>query len=351
MLEVEGLTKSFTGFTLGPVSFRLDKGQHLVLLGPSGSGKSLILELISGFQQADTGEVYLNRRNISKDAVQHRGMAFIFQHAALFPHMHVAQNIAYPLKSKGLNRKAITQIVHELAERTKVHHLLKRQPGSLSGGEVQRVSIARALATQPKLLLLDEPLSALDVQMRAQLRELLRDLKNDGLSMLHVTHDFEEAVRLADRVGIMQDGKLIQSDTTDKVFRHPASGFVAHLTGQRNYFEATLDHKPPTQLRETKINGLAIRLYSPASGGRGLVLINEDQITLHSRMPDSSAQNILKGRVQTISKMPVGSEVIVDVGISLFAKLSDESVSELQLQTGKEIFISFKAGAVRFLSL
>lgn len=351
MLEVEGLKKSFAGFTLGPISFRLDKGQHLVLLGPSGSGKSLILELISGFQKADKGNIRLNKLDISKKPVQDRNMAFIFQHAALFPHMQVAQNIAYPLRSRGLSRKHIRQQVNELAGRTQLSHLLTRQPASLSGGEVQRVSIARALATQPKLLLLDEPLSALDVQMRAQLRTLLRELKNDGLSMLHVTHDFEEAVQLADQVGIMQDGKLIQTDSTDKVFRNPASGFVAHLTGQRNYFEATLDHKAGSQLRVAKTHGLTLKLYSHAGGGKGLVLINEDQITLLTDAPDSSAQNVLKGKVQAISKMPVGSEVIVNVGMPIFVKLSDESVQALQLQVGKEIYASFKAGAVRFLSL
>lgn len=351
MLEVEGVKKSFTGFKLGPISFRLEQGQHLVLLGPSGSGKSLILELISGFQRADEGKIRLNSLDISKKAVQDRSMAFIFQHAALFPHMRVDQNIAYPLRSRGLSRKSIRQQLNELARRTQVSHLLARQPASLSGGEVQRVSIARALATQPKLLLLDEPLSALDVQMRAQLRDLLRELKNDGLSMLHVTHDFEEAVRLADQVGIMQDGKLIQSDTTDNVFRNPASGFVAHLTGQRNYFKATMEGKAGSQLRVAKTHGLEIKLYSHSAGGKGLLLINEDQITLLTAAPDSSAQNVFRGKVQAVNKMPVGSEVIVDVGIPIFVKLSDESVLALQLHPGKAIYASFKAGAVRFLSL
>ncbi len=350
MLEVKGLKKTFGGFILGPLSFDLEAGRHLVLLGPSGSGKSLILEMISGFRKVDDGQIFLNGEDITKLPVQQRKCGFIYQHAALFPHMSVAKNIAYPLIAIGQSRTAARKKTAELADRLSVSHLLDRQPGSLSGGEVQRASIARALAMQPQLLLLDEPLSALDVQMRADLREVLFQLKKDGLTMLHVTHDYEEAVRLADHVGIMHKGQLVQSGTTTEVFREPASGFVAHLTGMRNYFEAELDEKKPSQLREANANGVFIRLFSQSPGGKGLVLINEEHITLHAFKPESSAQNLLDGSVIAIHKLATGSEVMIDAGIILVVKVSDESVSKLQLQLGKQLFISFKASAVRFLS-
>jgi len=351
MLEVKQLQKSFSGFQLGPLDFTLQAGKHLVLLGPSGSGKSLILELISGFQRADGGSISINGRDITHLQVQQRKLGFIFQHTALFPHISVAANMAYPLKSINVRGGAAKKKVNELAERFSVSHLLHRRPGSLSGGELQRVSIARALAMEPDLLLLDEPLSSLDVQMRSNLREVLHQLKQEGLTMLHVTHDFEEAIRLADQVGIMQQGKLVQNDTADRVFREPASGFVAHLTGLRNYFEASLDDKQPDELRSARIGQIEIKLYSKSNARKGLVLINEDQITLLNSMPETSAQNQLRARIKSIRKLPVGSEVVVDAGILLHVKLTDESVQSMNLSEGKSLIVSFKASAVRFLSL
>jgi molybdopterin-binding protein len=351
MLEVRNLTKQLGIFKLGPIDLNIEQGCHYVLLGPSGSGKSLVLELISGFQLADAGTIKLNGSNIDGKAIQNRTAAFIFQHAALFPHMTVAANIAYPLKGKRLSRREVNSRVQMLASRFSIDHLLQRRPASLSGGEIQRVSIARALAAEPKILLLDEPLSALDVQLRANLREVLRQLKNEGMTMLHVTHDYEEAVRLADQVGIMQDGKLVQAGSVRHVFSSPSTGFVAHLTGQRNYFEALLDDQTPEHLRTARVNGLEVKLYSPVKAGKGMIIINEDQITLLIDPSTSSAQNQIKGTIQTISKLTVGSEVVVDAGIILHVKITDESVEKLELSVGKDIFLSFKASAVRFLSI
>ncbi len=350
MLEVRDLSKQFENFRLGPVSFKVDKGSHFVLLGPSGSGKSLILELISGFQKTDAGSIHINGVDITNNAVQKRSAAFIFQHAALFPHLSVKSNIAYSLNEMNLTRSEKATRIHKLAVRMSVSHLLKRKPATLSGGEIQRVSIARALAADPKILLLDEPLSALDVQMRASLREILAQLKNDGITMLHVTHDYEEAVRLADKVGIMHDGQLVQYGTMRQVFQSPSSGFVAHLTGQRNYYEAVLDEQPNDKLRVAHINGIQIRLFSKAPSGRGLLIIAEDQITLATSAPTLSAQNHLEGIVQSIKKLAVGTEAVIDAGVILHVKLTDESVENLKLFSGKAIHVFFKASAVRFLS-
>jgi molybdopterin-binding protein len=351
MLEVRNLTKRFGNFQLGPVSFTVEQGCHFVMLGPSGSGKSLILELISGFQHADAGTIRLNGVDISSSSIQKRPAAFIFQHAALFPHMTVSANIAYPLKTKKLSKVEINERVNGLASRFSIGHLLKRKPTSLSGGEIQRVSIARALAAEPQLLLLDEPLSALDVQLRANLRDVLRQLRNEGLTMLHVTHDYEEAVRLADKVGIMQNGQLIQAGSVREVFGEPSSGFVAHLTGQRNYYEAELDDQAPERLRKAKISDVELKLYSQAPAGKGIIIINDDQVTFLTEASESSAQNQFKGIIRAVTKLTVGSEVVVDAGIILHAKVSDESVIKLGLDGGKDIFISFKASAVRFMSM
>ncbi|MDO8899687.1 MAG: ABC transporter ATP-binding protein [Bacteroidales bacterium] len=351
MLEIKNLQKSFPGFSFGPVDLKIDQGSHYVLLGPSGSGKSLLLELIAGFQKASFGEISLNGNNLLQLPPHKRGIAMVFQRPALFQHLSVAQNIAFPMKATKVSEREIRKITFELAEQFSIEPLLKRRPASLSGGEAQRVSLARALAMKPSLIMLDEPLSSLDVQLRTQIRRYLLSLNKEGLTMLHVTHDYEEALRLSSHVGIIQNGTIIQTGKPEVVFRNPASAFVAELSGIRNYFKVRLENLPGQSNKIASINGLAIKLYSDSLSSDGFILINEDQIILSTEIHQSSAQNNFTGKIVTYTKRPVGNEVEIDIGIRIFAHISDESLNRMTLKPEMQVAVAFKLAAVRFLEL
>lgn len=349
MLEVNQLSKNCGDFNLGPLNLNIDTGEHIVLLGPSGSGKSLLLEIICGFAQPDTGRVVLNGTEILSLRPDKRKVGLVMQHPAMFPHLTVGQNIAYALKNKGIARTALKKEMENFAEKCKVGHLLHRSPESLSGGEIQRVSIARTLAAQPDLLLLDEPLSSLDVQLRDDLRKIIRSLKEDHIPVLHVTHDPEEAIRLADRVGIMQSGTIVQIGDPISVMRNPSNAFVARMSGVKNYFRAVIEQGVGAETHIARINQLNIKFVGTVDHQVGFVLIDENQISISPEKPHSSALNVFEGIVAECHKMNTGSEVTIDIGVPMVARITDESFRNLNLMPGVRCWISFKAPAVRFL--
>lgn len=280
MLEIKDLHKKLGSFELKAIDLKIQQGDYCVLLGPSGSGKTLLLELICGFQRADQGEIWLAGKNISKLPIQQRGTSMVFQKPVLFPHLSVKSNMAFALQINKIGRKKINNKVEELAHQFQLTHLLDRKPGQLSGGEAQRVMLARALAAEPSLLLLDEPLSSLDVLLRYDLRKLLKELNNKGTTILHVTHDYEEALRMAKTIGIMQSGKLIQWGSPQDVFRNPASTFAAELSGLKNFFEAELLPETANGLRKVLVHGVLLFTQSELDAGLGKLVIDENQIIL-----------------------------------------------------------------------
>jgi ABC-type Fe3+/spermidine/putrescine transport system ATPase subunit len=227
---IADLSVGFRQFRLQGISLSLEKGQTLVLLGPSGSGKSVLLETVAGFHVPATGRVELEGRNITSLPPEERGLGFMFQDYALFPHLTVKQNIAFGIRK---NTEA-DERVKDVLELLNVRHLIERRPGTLSGGEKQRVALARALAIEPKLFLFDEPLSALDAAMReelrVELRQLLRSLK---ATSLYVTHDHIEALVLADVLAVIRNGVIQQVDDPLHLFAHPADAWVARFLGMQ----------------------------------------------------------------------------------------------------------------------
>jgi molybdate/tungstate transport system ATP-binding protein len=349
MLEVKQLSKNCGDFRLGPIDLQINAGEHIVLLGPSGSGKSLLLEILCGFTRPDTGGVILNGTEILRLRPDKRKTGLVMQHPALFPHLTVEQNIAYPLKNKGLSGADIKKEVGNFAEKCKVSHLIRRNPGSLSGGEIQRVSIARTLAARPDLLLLDEPLSSLDVQLRDDLRKLIRSLKDEHTPVLHVTHDPEEALRLADRVGIMQAGMIVQIGDPVSVMRNPSNAFVARMSGLKNYFKAVVEPAYQSETHIAKVNHLYFKFEGNIDHHVGFVLIDENQISISVEKPRSSALNVFEGIITECNKMNSGTEVTIDIGVNMVARITDESFHSMNLGPGLRCWISFKAPAVRFI--
>jgi len=244
-VDLENVTKRFGNVVaVDNVSFSVEHGELFVLLGPSGCGKTTTLRIIAGLETPDSGRVLFNNRDVTLIPARRRNVAMVFQSYAVWPHMKVFDNIALPLKIKKMPREEIEKRVKFAAEMLSINHLLERYPFQLSGGERQRVAVARALVVDPDVLLMDEPLSNLDallrVQARAELKKLQRDLK---ITTIYVTHDQVEAMVLADRIAVMNKGKIMQVGTSDEIYNRPASKFVAHFIGTppMNFFEGVVE--------------------------------------------------------------------------------------------------------------
>ena len=239
-IEVVGLTKRYGSGkpAVDRINLRIDSGSYCCLLGPSGCGKSTTLRMIAGHESVSSGDILLENRNITDLPAAARGTAMMFQSFALFPHLSALDNVAFSLKMKGIAREERHQQARSLLERVAMGHLAQRKPDELSGGQQQRVALARALITQPRVLLLDEPLSALDpflrIQMRAELRRWQKEL---GLTFIHVTHSQEEAMALADTMVVMNHGLIEQVGSPHQVYNRPSSEFVARFMGGHNVLD------------------------------------------------------------------------------------------------------------------
>jgi ABC-type Fe3+/spermidine/putrescine transport system ATPase subunit len=242
-VELRGLTKRFGSLAVvDNVSLKIDHGQLVCLLGPSGCGKTTTLRLIAGFLEPSDGEIHVGERLVSSKArtlpPEQRSMSMIFQSYALWPHMTVTENIVYGLRLRKLDRDSIAKKLAAILATTKLEPLAQRYPGELSGGQQQRVALARALIVEPETLLLDEPLSNLDAKVRVQLRSEIKSLQNRlGFTAIHVTHDREEAMTMADRIVVMDAGHIAQVGAPKEVYDHPVSPFVASFMGAENVIE------------------------------------------------------------------------------------------------------------------
>ncbi|MEO9648424.1 MAG: ATP-binding cassette domain-containing protein [Roseobacter sp.] len=241
-LSVSNVTKQFGTFTaLDDVSISIEKGEFVCLLGPSGCGKTTLLRLIAGLTDVDAGEVRLENEILTKVPTRKRGFGIVFQSYSLFPNMTVAENIGYGLKIRHASQEDVAARVKDLLDIIKLPQLADKFPGQLSGGQQQRIALARAIAVDPRVLLLDEPLSALDAKVRGSLRDEIRQLQRTlGIPTLMVTHDQEEALALADKIICMNHGVVVQSGTPEDLYHRPATRFVADFMGVSNLASTVL---------------------------------------------------------------------------------------------------------------
>ncbi len=235
-LRLEGLIKCYGQVSaLNGVDLDVADGEFFALLGPSAAGKTTTLRVIAGLETLDGGRVVLDGEDITRVPVKRRNMAMVFQSFALYPHLSTFDNLAYPLREAGLSRREIAPRVQRTAELLRITHTLKRKPASLSGGEQQRLAIGRAIIRQPRLFLLDEPLTNLDARLRGEMRDEIRALvKRMGVTVLLVTHDQEEALGFADRIAVMEKGVIQQCDTPQQLYEHPKNSLVARFLGELN---------------------------------------------------------------------------------------------------------------------
>lgn len=348
MLELINIKKNYAGFRMEDIAFQVQDGDYFVILGPSGAGKTQVLEILAGLVEPDEGEILVDGEDITDKKIQKRPFGLVFQDYAIFPHLNVMENMAFALRHRRLGKREILEKVNSMAEEMEISHLLERRPKTLSGGELQRVALGRTLIRDPRYLLLDEPLASLDVSLRQGLRSLLKKINLGGQTIIHVTHDYEEALVLANKVAVMNQGRIIQTGEAQEVFHRPGSEFVARFTGIKNYFPARLYREQDRQYGELE-NGQLIRLTTEEPEGRGFILLRGEDIFLSLDDLTTSATNRLRGRITDISPSVSGFEIQVDTGIIFYVRITRESLQKLELREGKEVWISFKASNVRFV--
>jgi len=346
-LEIRGLYKNLREFSLESISLDLEQGRYLTLVGPTGAGKTILLECIIGFYLPDRGSVTLNGEDITRKRPEKRNIGIVYQDYALMPHMNVYKNIAYGLRKK--TKQKIPEKVQEISESLHIDHLLHRMPKTLSGGEQQRAALARSLVVRPRLLLMDEPLSALDPSTKKDLRRMLRRaIKKYGTTVIHVTHDMDDVWTLGDEAAVMHEGHIEQKGLLGDVLERPCTDFVAEFVGCTVLEGKVLSRE--NGLTEVDISGTRLISYDRAEPGEKIrAIIRPENIILSRTTPEKvSARNVLATRVLNIE--PENGLNIVRLGcadLALNVIITNNGLHDLELRPGEEICAMIKCIHVR----
>lgn len=356
MIAISSLSARKGRFQLEDVSLSLVPGEYGVVIGPAGSGKTTLLEVIAGLLAPTSGSVSIGGRDAKHLGPEQRDLSLVYQHAYLFPHLSVRENVAYGASDDG--------VLREVEERLDVVPLYSRDVLALSGGERQVVALARALARRPTLLLLDEPFSALDPRRRTLVRREVRALHREwGLTTLQVTHDFAEAGLLGDRAVLLDAGRVLQQGTPAEVFRKPASPYVAEFLGAENVFGGTarelgavspdwVEGDPALYAQGHRAfafetEGLTLYAVGDFATGAGHAVIRAEEITISRDHTHDSARNRFSGRIIEVQTLGALTRVTLEVrGVPLVAALTTRSALELKLEPGLAVIATFKAMAV-----
>ncbi len=341
-IEVKGLTKTFGAFkALDNIDLKVNTGELTALLGPSGSGKTTLLRIIAGLETADSGETLFLGADAKETKTKDRGVGFVFQHYALFRHMTVFDNIAFGLRVKPKDvrpsEEKIKAKVKELLSLIQLDWVEKRYPWQLSGGQRQRIALARALAVEPKVLLLDEPFGSLDAQVRKELRQWLRRFHDKlHITSLFVTHDQEEALEVADKIVVMNQGRIEQAGTPEDVYHKPANKFVLNFLGNVNLFHARVENG------KAYVGSSIIELPNANKDTKTAnVFVRPHQFEITHVAKDAAS---LEAKIDYIN--PAGSVVKVDLstpeGNPIQAEITQEEFKKLELKKHDQVFVSLR---------
>jgi iron(III) transport system ATP-binding protein len=329
-IRLERLSKRFGHRVKGEVhaarevSLDVRPGEFLTLLGPSGCGKTTTLRMIAGFETPDTGRVWIGDDDVTEVAVNHRGIGFVFQNYALFPHLTVQENVAYGLRVQGRGQGEVDRAVAEVLELVGLRGYERQLPNQLSGGEQQRVALARAIVVRPRVLLFDEPLSNLDARLRVRMRDEIRALQQSlAITAVYVTHDQEEAMAVSDRIAVMNGGRIVQEGSAEDLYHRPRSEFVARFVGRVNLLSALVVAREGPRLT-VEVAGRRLSLAAPgppepdlAPGTAVRLVVRPETVSLHALGPgggsDAAEAGGLEGRV--VSRIFLGEKVEYQVRV------------------------------------
>lgn len=345
MIKLDNVRVELGDFNLRDVSLTINEGEYFIILGPTGAGKTVLLESIAGLHQVKEGNINLRGHDITAMEPEKRGISIVYQDCALFPHLSVRDNIVFGLKLRDKTRLEISNDQEWITGLLGISHLLHRKPETLSGGEMQKVAIARALITRPNVLLLDEPLGALDPQTREQMQDELRKLHiTPGITTIHVTHDFEEAMSLGTRIAVIGDGQVKQIGTPDEIFRHPNSEFVARFAMTRNIFQGEIVQKDNGK-KYFRTGNLDFEIAGEHEAFQHASVRPEDiSISLTPAHPDEG--NYFSGTITQISDRGSVLYITVNLPPDVVCLVTRNVFESLKLTLGQKIYIGFQKSAV-----
>ncbi len=345
MLEVKDLCVQLGQFFLKSVNLEVNDEEYFVLLGPTGAGKSVLLESIAGLIPTTSGQVSINGRDVTNLNLENRRIGFAFQDYSLYRHLTVRDNISFGLMWKDKKQKDINKAVDQVIELLGLGDLLEKRPWSLSGGQSQKIALARAIAITPDLLILDEPLSAVDSETKEDYERELKELhKRLKLTTMHVTHNFEEAIALGDRIAVIMGGEVLQVGTPDQIFRHPQSEKVARFLMARNVYQGEVSDGPEGR-GAFSFDGIKLAAETTLRGQLKASVRPEDIIITREPPPPGNG-NTLQGTITRISDRGSAIYVTVSVPPDFTSLMLRRSLNELGLKEGEKVFLTFKAGDV-----
>jgi ABC-type sugar transport system ATPase subunit len=342
VLEVKDLNVQLGKFFLKNINLDVKDGEYFVLLGPTGSGKSVLLESIAGLNAITSGQIWINGKNVTDLNLEHRKIGFAYQDYALYRHLTVRDNISFGLLWRNQKPKEIAKAVDQAIELLGISNLLEKRPWSLSGGESQKIALARAIAVKPDLLILDEPLSAVDSETKEDYERELKELHNRlKLTTIHVTHNFEEAIALGDRIAVIMAGQILQIGTPEEIFRKPKSEFVAKFLMTRNIFEGEVtagsDGHSIFSVEGTKL------YVTTTIEGKAHATIRPEDILISREPLHSTATNSLQGTITRIVDRGSVIYIKVDVPPEFTCLILRRSLKEVGLREKEKAFIAFDA--------
>lgn len=337
-VQLNGVRKDFGEFTaISNIDLDIQSGELVALLGPSGCGKTTTLRMIAGLEVPSAGEICFDGKDVSEVAVQNRNVGMVFQRYALFPHMTVEKNVTFGLKVRGTPAAEIEERLEEILDVVQLGQFRHRFPAQLSGGQMQRVAIARTLITKPSVLMMDEPLANLDTKLRGEMRRFIRNLQQQlGITTIFVTHDQIEAMELADRVAVIFDGNLAQYDAPDALYQRPNSIEIADFMGASNVFEATINNGAVSAVFGS------LRFETEAMEGSGHVMLRGEAIDLHLSEPPG-AENIIQGKIAARDFFGANIAYSVDSNGEIITVTEQ---SRRIIDVGEEVFLTIQPNHV-----
>ena len=352
-LEFRDVSKSFgTVNAVDNVSLQVRRGEFLSLLGPSGCGKTTSLRLIAGFEQPTLGEIFLDGQSVGKVPPYRRNVNTVFQHYALFPHMNVADNVGFGLRMKRMPAPQVADRVNRMLGLVELPNLGARFPSQISGGQQQRIALARALINEPTVLLLDEPLGALDLKVRRRMQQELKRIHRDvGVTFIYVTHDQEEALTMSDRIAVMNHGRIEQLDTPSAIYERPNTKFVANFIGMTNALGGTVEGYEDRSIIVRTAGGVLLRGVTTATISKGKkveVTVRPEKVRLSLHAP-SLADNCLEGRLTEIIYQGANTEYHVALAsgskLSAVAQNSNGTGGAALASIGTSVFLHWPTSA------
>lgn len=340
MINIQNLNITFSEFSLKDIDLTIEQGEFFILLGPTGAGKTVLLEAIAGLLPAQNGRIKIAGHDVTDLPPEKRGIGIVYQDYALFPHLSVLENIRYGLHFHNIDKQESEIRLRRLVDQLGLGNLVHRSIEHLSGGEKQRVALARSLIVAPSILLLDEPLSALDSNFREDLRKELKRLQQETkITFFMVTHDLVDVMCLADRVAIINNGRIEQAGTVPDLFQRPRTPFVAEFVGMKNVSPATFNTD------KAFLGDIVLDLEAAPEQGGKYIAIRPENITLSKE--SSSGPNVLKGMVSGISMNGFSCEVSVQVGNIQFKTLVAKSaLFDLHLSKGIHVYLSIQPSSI-----